>query len=177
MKLRFQTIFVLFLALGVISTSCNKDDDGGSSASNSFTVDGTTYALTNAYKLAYNYPNADGSDDIDIWLTTSDITSSGNQELSGSGDVVYLDLNSSTTPELASGTYNYASERAAFALSDSYAGENIDVYTLSGDKLFIVTGGSVEVSQNGNETRFEFNLTTADGKTITGNYQGTLTDI
>lgn len=169
-------MFVLFLALGVISTSCNKDDDGGSSSSNSFTVDGNTYDLSRAYKTAFNYPNPDGSDDIDVYLTTSDITA-GNGELNGTGNALYLDLNSSTTPDLATGTYTFATDRAAFVLSDgTSAGVNVDVYTGAGDQVFVVNGGSVEVSKDGDETRFEFNLTTTDGNTITGSYQGTLTD-
>lgn len=175
MKLRFQTIFVLFLALGVLSTSCGNDDDGGASSSNSFTLNGNSFDLERGFLTDFG-ENIDGSFDFDVTLTSSDIDFDGSTGyLSGMGDVVYLDLNSSSADGLVAGTYAFANDREAFTFVDATVGTDVDVYTGSGTS-FLVTGGTVDVAISGSTTSLDFTLTLSNNDTVTGNWSGVLVE-
>ena len=175
MKLRFQTIFVLFLALGVISTSCNKDDDGDSSSANSFTLDGTSYDLANGFLTDFG-DNGNGSFDFDVTLTSSSITADGTTGyFTGTGDIVYLDLNSSSADGLVAGTYNFANNRDVFTLVDGTVGTEVDASNGDGTS-FDVTAGTVEVAINGSSTSFDFTLTLSNNEIVTGSWEGVLVD-
>ena len=77
---------------------------------------------------------------------------------------------------MVAGTYNYEDLRDAFTLVDSSTFEDFDFTNLSGT-IGSITGGSVTVDLIGNEVRLEWNLTTADNKSVTGSFQGELEEI
>lgn len=171
MKLRFQTIFVLFLTLGVISTSC--DDDESFSATNSFTIDDVEYDLSQGI-LFINGPNGEGGFDFDVALTSSTIEFDPSVGyFSGTGDIVVLDLDSPSENTLEVGTYNFAQDRSEYTMTYAAIGLGIDADYGSGDEIE-ATAGSVEVRKSGSETVLTFNLTLSDGRTVAGSYKSDL---
>lgn len=156
-------------------SGCNKDDDDmGDQIKNEFTYDGTTYAITKGY-LNDVGGNLNNSHDWDIFLVTEGVGKSG-FSLTGMGEIVYLDLNTDSSTGLVAGTYNWASVRDAFTIvpgSEVFLDYNLD--TFSGTKVSF-TDGTVDIAIDGAETTVTFTLT-ADGKTLSGEWKGTLEDI
>jgi hypothetical protein len=166
--------FLLGLSVLLVYSGCNKDDDDG--VSNKFVLNGESYALSKGYIEDYG-ANGNGSYDFDITLTSSDINYSDAQGLfSGTGDFIYLDLNSSLASGLVEGTYSFSSTRDAFTLVDGTVGTNYDLMVFTGED-FSVVGGSVDIEIKGNETYISWNLTISNGTMVTGEFQGILREI
>ncbi len=166
--------FLGVLSLSILLPSCNKDDDN--SISNEFLLNGNNYALSKGFIEDFG-DNGNGSYDFDVVLTSSSINySDATGDYSGTGDLIYLDLNSSSETGLVSGTYNYSSNRSALTFVDAQVATDFNALTLTGD-TFEVVGGTVEIEINGNEVTIDFNLTLAGNNTVEGNYKGTLRPI
>ena len=162
--------FLLLLGMSLLIASCGSDDDD----SNSFTFDGMTYSLTTGV-IEYYGENFDGSHDYDVTLL-GDGFSIGNSEVSGTGDLVYLDLNTSSNGGLESGTYSWSANRAPLTIvSGSAAALNFNTETLTGTPITI-TGGSITVDVNGAEVTITMSLE-AGSQLLTGTYTGPLQDI
>ncbi len=164
--------FILLLAIAVILPSCSKDDDD--STTNSFTFDGTTSNIANAFAFPFgSNGTVNGSEtfDIDIYLASEGITK-GNEGLDGTGDFLYLDLNSGSST-LESGTYRWSNDRRALSIVDAEAGRDYDITNFSGSSVD-ATSGSVEVEVSGSEVTLTINLESSDGSPITGSYKGSL---
>ena len=108
-------------------------------------------------------------------LTSSTVTYS-NGSFSGTGDLIYLDLNTSSATGLVAGTYNFSSNRDVLTFVDGNVARNFDLATQTGENISI-TGGTVKVDVDGTVYTFTLNLTTSSGKTVTGYYKGALTTI
>ncbi|MEZ4917875.1 MAG: hypothetical protein R2792_02125 [Saprospiraceae bacterium] len=162
---------IAFVALGSV-VGCKKDDND-MQTKNEFSYDGTTHALARGYMDNLG-PNFNGTFDIDLLLASDGITFNGSAFV-GTGEYVYLDLNSADT-NLAAGTYNWDTTRSDFSI---VAGSEIvvgyDLATLTGTRA-IANGGSVTIAKDGTETSVTFNLTFADGKTVSGTFKGVLED-
>lgn len=122
-------------------------------------------------------PNGNGSFDFDVELTSSGINYNDfDGSFSGIGDIIYLDLNTSLSSGLVTGTYNFSSDRNAFTFVDGGVATDFDSATATGD-VFAVVGGTVEIEIKGNETYFSWNLTISNGTTVTGEFQGILREV
>jgi len=168
---------VFISVLATVTTSCSNDDDAVDdtpiAVANEFTYDGVTYALSQGFLEDYG-DNGNGSYDFDITLLSDDFTlDTVNQSITGTGEAVYLDLNSDNMTDLSDGTYIFAANRDAFTLV--VAGIFID-YNITAETGTLVkaTGGEVILSKLGTTYTIIFDLTTAAGD-ITGRYEGTLT--
>ena len=178
MKRLTSWMMIILVALA----ACSKDDDPPTPASN-FTIAGTTYDFTNGYLQNYGGSGCDNCTDIDIWLTTDDFSLS-NSAISGSGQYVYLDLNSADATKLADGTYTFSLVRLPSTIAITRIGVSCDVECDSDnlctltcqEEVFGVTG-SVTVLNSGETVRIDFNLTLNDGTTSTGTYFGPLEEI
>lgn len=171
-----QLIFFLVGTVALFAyTGCNKDDDDAGTK-NEFVLNETTYELAKGFIQDYG-ANGNGSFDFDVTLTSEGVNYSDAQGIfSGTGEFIYLDLNSSLATGLVAGTYNFSSDRNAFTLVDGSIGTDYDLATFTGED-FSVIGGTVEVELVGNETRLSWSLSISNGTTVTGEFQGILRSI
>ncbi|MEO9964874.1 MAG: hypothetical protein ABJF11_03745 [Reichenbachiella sp.] len=172
-------IFVVTLFFG----SCSDDSDDNT---NTATFNGESFSLDKGFlePAGLNY-DSDGEPietyAIDVYLMSATVEyNSSVDEFSGEGNLIALDLNTSEENELASGTYTYSDEkglRDEFVLSggEVYINYDVSVEAPKGEEESI-TGGTIEVSINGDEITFLIDLTT-ESSTFTGTYTGTLQSI
>jgi len=158
--------------------SCDKDDvRAGSGSSNYFSYDGKTYNLDKGF-LEYYGDNENGSYDFDVFLVSDSINYSiPDEEYFGVGNVVILDLNTSSARGLDEGTYKFSNERDTFSLVDGLVGIKVDAYTEEGEELVEIAAGEVDVSISGNNTTLDFDLTTTTNKRVRGKFIKELTRI
>ncbi len=164
------------LCVAVLFFACGDDDDGdnGGSGNNQFTYGGSTYSLANGYLEEWGENAGMDSYDWDVILISSGLdidVSTG--EASGTGDYVYLDLNTSSETGLVAGTYTFEDERAPMSIVASGFGINYDTETETGDE-YDFNGGTVTVAIDGSTTTVTFDLTVVGGGSITGNFSGEL---
>ena len=172
-SLSFYSLIVLFVA-AFSMTSCNKDDDNSSSSENGFTLDGTSYDLGRGFIEDWG-ANGNGSFDFDVTVVSDGITlNTGNGTLTGTGNFVYLDLNTSSESGLVDGTYTFSSNRDALTFVAASIGTDFDLDAQAGT-VILATGGTVDLDVNGNTVTIDFTLETPSG-TVVGNYSGSLTE-
>jgi hypothetical protein len=170
-----QYLHVMALALLTMAllAGCKKDIPS-LEIKNEFIYNGTAYALTNGY-LEYFGSNGNGTFDFDVILTSASVILDGGS-LMGAGDVVYLDLNTSSAAGLVPGTYTWSGTREDFSIVHVSVGLDFDLSTLAGTR-FIATAGTVDVVLDGNVTTVTFDLALSNGKTVTGEFEGVLQEI
>ena len=163
---------IAFVALGSV-VGCKKDDND-MQTKNEFSYDGTTYALARGY-VSNNGIGGIGFFDIDVLLVSDGVSFNSANSLEGTGHYIFLDLNSADT-NLAEGTYNWNAARVDFSIiSGSEMVVANEIGTTNGTRA-PATGGSVTIAKDGTETSVTFNLTFADGKTVSGTFKGVLED-
>ncbi|NNE27503.1 MAG: hypothetical protein HKN09_11730 [Saprospiraceae bacterium] len=169
--MKFKALLSSLLLVGtlIMFYSCGSDDD----SNGSFTFDGNNYTLSAGLIEDYG-SNGNGSWDYDVTLV-SDGISFANDELTGTGDFVYLDLNTSSNGGLESGTYNWSSTRGPLTIVSATVGLDFNVETLSGTGVNL-TGGSVTVDVSGQDVTITLNLE-ATGMLLTGTYSGPLEEL
>ena len=102
-----------------------------------------------------------------------EITYAGTGEISGKGTNVNLSFYTDMDDMIPSGSYSFASGevKEAFVLGNGYV-----IFVVGGDQdgylNSIVTGGSVEVSNDGGLYTFILNLTLENGDHLTGSVSG-----
>ena len=177
MKLNYLTIISLMLSVFILN-SCEKDSVSrtSSGSSNYFSYDGQRYNLDNGYIEDYG-DNENGSYDFDVFLVSDSIQYSIDDGFNGVGELLYLDLNTSSINGLVSGTYNFSSDRDTFTLVDGLIGIKMDISLDEGEELAEIIAGEVIVSISENNTVLDFDLTTTTNKRITGRFNKKLISI
>jgi len=161
--------------LGLLALSCNDDDDDNT-PSNQFTFDGSTFELGQGFLEDYG-DNGNNSFDFDVTLTSPDIDFNFNTgEATGTGSGVYLDLNSPSEEGLVNGTYEFGDERDAFVMVDGEVFTNFDFEAGTGQVISVVDR-TVELTEDDGVYSISFELTTSSNETISGTYNGELTQI
>lgn len=166
------TLLSLIVTLVFGLNSCKKDKN--TDPANYFQYENTKYELNSGY-LEYYGSNLNGSYDYDVFLVSSGIQYSQSEEdLMGTGNLVYLDLNTSSESGLINGTYTYSSGREAFTFVDGQAAIDVDLSTLLSGTFLEISGGTVEILVEAGIVTLDFDLTTSTNKSVTGHYKGTL---
>jgi hypothetical protein len=170
----FKLVALIFIiVLGTFTTSCDNDDDAVPVAIvNEFTYQGTAYNLSQGILQDYG-DNGNGSYDFDIILFSDDFTIDLiNDEITGRGDAVYLDLNSDNMADLSDGTYVFDINRDAFVIIlldyDPQAPYGTAVEASSGEVI---------LTKSGVEYTISFDLSAPNGDAIIGQYKGTLSRV
>ena len=166
---------LLMLATATLTfTSCGDDDDTVD-VENRLIIDGTSYDLESGFLTDFG-SNGNGSFDFDIYLADDGITIQ-NGDLSGTGNGIYLDLNSGLETGLESGTYTFSINREPFSfVGGTAAFTNFNFSTVSGT-LINVTSGTVVMDITGNTYDIDLDLQGLNGANqvdITGNFNGVL---
>ncbi|MFT5926202.1 MAG: hypothetical protein ACI9WL_000947 [Rubritalea sp.] len=174
----FKLITLIFIiVLGTFTTSCDNDDDAAAAVPvaivNEFTYEGTSYNLSQGILEDYG-DNGNGSYDFDISLFSDDFTIDlVNDEITGRGEAVYLDLNSDNMADLSDGTYVFDINRDAFVISVAGIFLDYDIQAQNGTAVQ-ASSGEVILTKSGDEYTISFDLSTATGDAIIGQYKGTL---
>jgi len=166
----------------VIMTANSKNGKKSDNATATITVtkaneiryDGNKYPLTNAviYNIEMDTTYLSDNYKINVFLGDKDIFESNK-------NFVILELWSSTN-NLTGGTYTFADNHASYTFEGILVIDDYNVntqtrtsYNVTGG--YLVTGGSVKVSQSGNEYIFDITLTLDNGKTVEAYYKGSVT--
>lgn len=168
MKKIISLPILLLLSLVLLLPSC-KDDD---SIPNEFILNGEKYSLARGFIESYG-SNGNGSFDFDVTLVSSGISLLNNGDYSGIGEVIYLDMNTSSEAGLVTGTYTYASSTDTFNFIHANVGKDFHMFTQTGE-LHNVTDGTIDITTNGGETTIFFDLIISNGSTVSGSFKGTL---
>ncbi len=166
----------------VLLTSFSKNGKKSSSSSITITVtkaneikyDGNNYPLTKGYLLKYG--NWDGETtyyNFDVLLVSDGITLT-QEDIIGTGNLIYLELWSSSPTSLNPGTYIFSNNYAAQTFATGGVALNFNIETEMGTLFDICTGGNVIISQSGTDYIFDITLTLANGKTVNAYYKGAM---
>lgn len=163
--------FALIAVLGLSISSCSSDDDNGGTASE-FNYQGTSYSLSSGILESYGGTNPYN---FDITLLSSGLMINSTGDIEGTGDLIYLEMWSDDQTTLKEGTYTYSSQSAAdLTFTNATAAINCSAQTQNCETTLDLVGGSVELSRNGQTWVLDFNLSTATGETVSGQYSGAI---
>ena len=165
---------LLFCALLIFSCSSDDGEDiENTNSNNSFTIDGTSFNLSNVF---LNDENTTDDNPSDIAIIMSNINLLAESQPNGV-NYVYFDFQG---VELETGTINNITdytilENASFTNAEIDNGNTILDDTANG---FMATNTSVTInSLSSDQIDFDFSFSREDGAIITGNYSGNYIDI
>jgi len=169
-------IFLVFLSfLAITLTACKKDDDGDKNGlKNAFSYDGKTYSTPKALLEQYGENYGGGSHDFDFTFYSNGFTwDSQEEDFTGTGEAVYIDLNSSSPTEVTPGNYTVELEadREAFNIVFAITVLQYNKDTETGTELE-VTAGSATVAKSGATYTVEYDFTVTGGKKVKGHFEG-----
>jgi len=137
---------VLFVFFGML-ISCEED----SKPKKYFKYNGNTYSLDRGFFIDWG-SNGNGSYDFDIYFISSSVkVDSSTTGFSGVGEIIYLDLNTSSEYGFVGGTYNYSEERLAFTFVGGVVGIDVEEEATKGTKGGFAIGGFSPVKGITNE--------------------------
>ena len=168
-----KLVVLVALVFNLLAVSCKSDDDNDTASENVMTIDGEQFDVASGFLSEFG-ENSDGSFDWDVTLFSSGFTiSTTEEEISGIGASVYLDLNTNSASGLVPGTYTFSNQRAEFTWVDAEGVTNLNAET--GDGSFIsAVSGTVIITGTGNDQLIEANLVDVSGNAITASYRGAL---
>jgi hypothetical protein len=176
MKLKNLSI-ILIAALFLVFAGCKKDSDNDPATTGQFTYAGTSYALSQGFLGGYGEVGIN-SYGIEVVLMSSGLqvieTNGIADSISGTGDIFVMDLYSAAENTIEPGEYSYAESGIAGTFEYSIVLIGYDAATEEVEVEDEVVGGTVTVTKDGDTYGFSFNLTTMLGKTITGDYSGSM---
>jgi len=166
-------LIVAFVSLAIIS--CNKDDDGGSSSSNSMKLGAKNYQLKAG--VLENYGEFEtGVYNFDVTLVDSEIANVDGEILptEETFNGIYFELFTSNSNNLDEGVYQFSTSGNAntFEFAGIIVNGSLDEEEEA--TFYEISSGSFEVLDNGNSYKFEFEGKTTDGQDFSGSYKGSL---
>ncbi|WP_299210933.1 hypothetical protein [uncultured Dokdonia sp.] len=168
-------LVVLFaLVFNLVAVSCKSDDDNDTVASeNTMTIDGEQFDVEVGFLSEFG-ANGDGSFDWDVVLFSDGFTiDTAEEEITGVGASLYLDLNTNSATGLVPGTYIFSNEIAEFTWVDAEGVINFNAETGNGT-FFSAVSGTVVISGTGSDQLIVANLVDANGNALTASYRGLL---
>jgi hypothetical protein len=172
MKTKLMYLGILAFSIMLLCSGCKKDNkDNG--PENYFKYNGKTYSLADGFLEYYGLWSGTGYN-FDVNLYSSGITYDG-EDFQGTGNAVYLEMYSSSSASLASGTYTYdeSSSEDPLTFDEGMFGMKINMSDGSGT-VTAVGSGTVKVSKSGEAYEFTFSCKNSNNQTISGYFKGTL---
>jgi len=170
--MRFGRLGSWLVILGIIATiSCSKDDEPAPPESK-LNVNGQTYDLAKAFFMNWGSSDCNECTDFDVWLLSDGIEPIDSGFVGTSGHLVLLDLNSSSSTEVAEGSYSWSITRIPSTIISYWVGTDCGAAPCS----FNDFGGSgtATVTKSGENYQFDFDISLLNGGKATGTYFGTL---
>ena len=138
---------------------------------NYFWYNGNNYQLHKGV-LAYYGQNENGTHDFDLWFYSKSITFyDKNMQFEGSGELIYLDLNTTTKTGLSTYSYQWNELREPETIRAAVCRINYDMKNMDG-AYYTATEAAAEIIKSDESYSIDFSLTLKNGKTVTGNYTG-----
>lgn len=173
MKNIIRTI-VLVTMLGIVFVSCSDEGEDPAPKTNFFSVDGTEYSLSEGLTIEYGGSETSGYN-FDLLVFSSGLEPDLNTEtFTGEGDFIYFELWSTSTTGLVAGTYTISTENLPNTFTSNNININYVASTKTSDAEYEASAGTVTIAVDGSTYSINFDLTVTGGKTLTGNYTGTL---
>jgi hypothetical protein len=178
-----KTINITIIATVLISlliASCEKEKETEEiKKTNHLKIGETEYTLSSGALENYGQDEAGIYDvyNTDLTLFSDGITitnEDGELVVSGSGQIIYFEMFSSTETSLDIGTYNLNIQPFSlktFDYADYMIGWN---QTVDDDDWTEIASGEVTVNKNSNEYEITINCTDENGQKLTGFFKGTL---
>ena len=165
-------LILLAIAISFASASCSSDDDDNNvSSRNSMNIEGVEYGISAAVLFEYGETDT-GSYDWDVVFLGEGLTVN-NQDVEGSGALIYLDLNTNNPDGLRAGTYTFSPnyEREEFTWVAIEGCQNVQGDDCQSGLAF-GQDGTVVITGSGSNTNIEVTVTDTNGDTISANYTG-----
>ena len=167
--------FVLLLIVAVLCLSlagCKKTKDAG----NHFTYAGKDYALTNGLLEYYGAGNGSGYN-FDVTLYSSGISySETDQTLTGTGHILYIEMYSSQTGYLESGSYTFDSGSNGNSGTYTYGAIGMDVnMQAETGTIKEFTSVNVKIVKSGTTYEVSFAGKDTENTAIDAYFKGTFT--
>ena len=165
-------LILLAIVVSFASISCSSDDnDNNESSLNSMNIEGVEYGISAAVLSEYGETDT-GSYDWDVYFLGEGLTVN-NQDVEGSGALIYLDLNTNNPDGLRAGTYTFSPnyEREEFTWVAIEGCQNIQGDDCQSGLAF-GQDGTVVINGSGSNTNIEVTVTDTNGDTISANYTG-----
>ncbi len=182
MKSIKQLFYSLFIAAALIS--CGSDDDAApvsvpviefGTGVGSANLGMDSFILDKGLSTDYG-ANGNGTFNIDLELFSGDININvAEQSLSGTGNYLYFEMNSSGSNGLETGTYtiNQGSPENLSITSAEYA-IGMNFANFDSTNFVSIESGTVVLARSGNDYSLTFDLINEDGESLTGMYTGTI---
>ena len=179
-NINLAKFFILLLVTSVSLVSCSSEDDGEDGNGNgngNANYDGTEFTFNQGYVI--NYGVSDGNANLynfDITLLSDGFNIDlVNEEVEGTGEVLYFELWTENSTGLKSGTYKLSNGEDDFGMT--YADFVMD-YSFdeeSTDESFLeATSAEITINKSGSTYTLAYDLTFDNGKSMTGTYVGSL---
>ena len=165
-------LILLAIVISFASASCSSDDDDNNvSSRNSMNIEGVEYGISAAVLFEYGETDT-GSYDWDVVFLGEGLTVN-NQDVEGSGALIYLDLNTNNPDGLRAGTYTFSPnyEREEFTWVAIEGCQNVQGDDCQSGLAF-GQDGTVVITGSGSNTNIEVTVTDTNGDTISANYIG-----
>jgi len=177
MKQMKHLLMAALFVLPFVFVACSDDDDdnGNGGMRNHFTYDGQTFDLDHGFMVDYGQWWGDGHN-FDIWLHSDGIEFGDDlMDVTGTGHGMFFEMYSADDDGLAPGTYVYDDDDSGDPYTFYWADIIMDFDTETEEGVEIdITGGSVEVERSGSTYTLRVDAVGADGKEITGYFNGPL---
>lgn len=174
MKKYFKLLLAVSLLSGLAFTSCKKDekkDDEPKTTANSATYDGSSFKLASSW--VQNYGSVGSANNIDLFLIGDGITITSDTSATGIGNVLYLEIFTSGSDFLSTGTYTYNETSINAGAFNGEFSLNINTATDESEDEFMISSGTLEVTAHTtNNITVSFNGTLSNGKTLTATFSG-----
>jgi hypothetical protein len=176
MKRLSLLMFLSFIVIGGLFTSCSDDDD--KAADSKVTFDGKEFNLARGLLEKYGMLDpVDKAYNIDLTLVSSGLNyDETNDEITGKGSGIYFEMFSESPAELLEGTYEYESVEAAnpFTFDSGGLTYNYDSEQEESEQELEIKSGTIEVKKDGETYEITIKCTGENGEIISGYYKGTL---
>ncbi|MDP2722182.1 MAG: hypothetical protein Q8O72_05455 [Bacteroidales bacterium] len=176
MNLKKITIIAATLLIFVFA-GCKKDSNDPAILGQ-FTYLNKTYNLTHGVNVGYS-STVDSIYGIDLILMSSglQIVNSGDTAslVTGRGDVIGVTLYSTSVNILEPGEYTCSDTIVAGQFGNGFLIVNYEPSTQTADNQATVKSGTVSIAKEEDIFDITMNMVSDEGKTITGNYKGSLT--
>lgn len=154
----------LLLTVSILTLSCSNDDNNSTDENDSGAIIGQGSYVINNNTTQTNYAYWYGGISGEATFTLTNVSlNSQSQVFSNTSDTVFFDLRPQPNSNVNTGTYDF-SPSGQFPLYIQDGGHNTDEFV----------GGSVTITENGDNFNVSYNIELQSGNNISGNYTGAI---
>jgi len=163
---KFFNGFFTLLVVGslMILSSCSSDEDA---LAKKVTIDGEKITLANGYIAGFGVYQDDNGDPVSeygVILSSSGLTMNDG-DFSGTGTFVFMQLVSTSSIQLANGTYTIADlESESYLKGDAFSVTLKDYNSTTDDAevIYYATSGTIKITKSGSTYKITFNFTLSE---------------